>query len=220
MTQRTRLPETASIAEPVDDVRLRAPSADRNADAIANVLTRFAPTTGKALEIASGTGQHVARLARALPDLTWHPSDVDPARRRSIDAWARGLENVRPAIHLDATDAGWAARHPDHDLILLVNLLHLVSAAEAQLLIAETARALAPSGRFILYGPFLRDGTATSDADVRFDASLRATDPEIGYKDINTVRQWLADAGLELIATVDMPANNLTLISERSAEVP
>ena len=66
-----------------------------------------------------------------------------------------------------------------------------------------------------MYGPFLRDGVATSDGDARFDASLRASDPAIGYKDLDTVRQWLAHAGLAVLETVDMPANNLTLIAEK-----
>ena len=101
---------------------------------------------------------------------------------------------------------------------MLVNLLHLISKAEARVVITEIALALAHGGRALLYGPFLRDGVATSDGDARFDASLRASDPEIGYKDTGEVRQWLADAGLQILATVDMPANNLILISERPTE--
>lgn len=218
MTQRTRLPETASVAETMKGARLNAPSAIRNVDAISDVLTRFAPASGRALEIASGTGQHVARFARVLPGLTWQPSDVDAARRASTDAWTHGLGNVRPACHLDATAPGWAVSLPRQNVIFLANLLHLISTAEARILIHESAKALAPAGRVIFYGPFLREGAAISDADARFDASLRASDPEIGYKDLGDVGQWLAEAGLRPVATVDMPANNLTLISERPEE--
>ncbi|WP_299848363.1 DUF938 domain-containing protein [uncultured Roseovarius sp.] len=220
MTRHRHLPQTASIAEPGDDGRLHAPAAARNAQAIIDLMIRYAPSGGKALEIASGTGQHVAGLARALPALTWQPSEIDAARRGSINSWAAQIPNILPAIPLDATTPGWSVCQADQDLILLVNLLHLISIAETRILITEVARALAPGGRFCLYGPFLRDGITVSDGDASFDASLRAADPEIGYKDVGAVQRWLADSGLRVIATVDMPANNLTLISERPAETP
>ena len=93
--------------------------------------------------------------------------------------------------------------------------MHLISTPEARTLITEAAQALAPRGRFVLYGPFLRDGEATSDGDARFDASLRAQDPEIGYKDDFEVIDWLHEAGLDLIDVVEMPANNLGIVAHR-----
>lgn len=78
--------------------------------------------------------------------------------------------------------------------------------------------ALAPGGRFVLYGPFLRGGETTSEGDARFDASLRAGDPEIGYKDDFDVIDWLHAAGLALIDVVEMPANNLSFVAERPRE--
>ena len=56
-----------------------APAADRNKDAILKVLQTVLPVdiSGQALEIASGTGQHVAHFAQSLKNLTWQPSDVD-----------------------------------------------------------------------------------------------------------------------------------------------
>ncbi len=221
MSQRSSLPETASVAHDLTGGRMHAPSAARNVDMITALLTRYAPHQGRALELASGTGEHILAFARALPDLIWQPTEPDPDRRRSIDAWAAtGSTNIRPAIALDATEPGWGARHPDQNLIVLVNLLHLIAARPAQTLIVETARALVPGARFILYGPFLRDGQTTSDGDAAFHASLRAHDPAIGYKDVAEVQHWLSDAGLKVMTTVDMPANNLTLISEKPKETP
>ncbi|SLN48895.1 hypothetical protein PEL8287_02546 [Roseovarius litorisediminis] len=219
MTDRA-LPPSASVAHTFDGARLSTPSAARNAQAITDLLQCYVPRSGKALEIASGTGQHVVAFAAAMPELDWQPSEPDPVRRASIDAWAAeaGLPNLRPAISLDACTSGWASQFPGQNLIVLINLLHLITTPEAQILIAEAAKALAPSGRLILYGPFLRAGHATSEGDRRFHTSLIAQDPGIGYKDLDDVRQWLADNGLGLIATVDMPANNLTLIAEHPAE--
>lgn len=209
------LPRNVSVAERRADGRLHAPAAERNAQAIADLLVKVAPPTGRALEIASGTGQHVAQFADALPGLHWQPTEIEAERRASIDNWAGDHRNVRPALHLDATTPGWAADHAGQDLIVVVNLLHLITTAQARILVHEAADALAPAGRFVIYGPFLRNGVATSEGDTRFDASLRAADPAIGYKDADDVRQWLADAGMVRHDTVDMPANNLILLSEK-----
>jgi len=54
------------------DVRHYAPSAERNQQPIADVLSRFTPWSAvgepaDVLEIASGTGQHAAHLAARFP---------------------------------------------------------------------------------------------------------------------------------------------------------
>ncbi|WP_296765857.1 DUF938 domain-containing protein [Sediminimonas sp.] len=217
MPRRLSLPDSASVADTGADGRMYAPSAARNIPHIRDLLAQFAPQTGRALELAAGTGEHAVALAGALAGLDWQPSDVDPARLRSIDAHAAdaGLANLRPVITLDATAPGWSAAHPGQDLIVLVNLLHLISTPEAHTLVAEAAMALAPGGVLFLYGPFLRDGEATSEGDARFDASLRAQDPEIGLKDDWEVIDWINAAWLDLAAVVEMPANNLALIARK-----
>ena len=217
MPPRRNLPATASTATPGDGARLHAPAAERNAAPILDLLRHHGPATGRVLELASGTGQHAAIFAAALPGLEWQPSEIDPDRRASIDAWAANANapNLRPAIDLDVTAPGWGAAHRGQDMILLVNLLHLISTPEAKTVIAESAKALAPQGLFILYGPFLRDGEATSEGDANFDASLRTQDPEIGYKDDFDVIDWLHEAGLDLMDVVEMPANNLALVSRK-----
>ncbi|QFT58896.1 Methyltransferase domain protein [Sulfitobacter sp. THAF37] len=212
-----KLPPTASVADQRENGKLFAPAAARNADAICTVLADHAPATGRALEIASGTGQHVVAFARALPDLRWHPTEIDPARRASIDAHAAeaALPNIAPAQQLDATEPGWAARWPPVDLVVLVNLLHLVSEPEARHILDGVASALVPGGVFVLYGPFRRSGTLTSDGDRRFDAELRSADPLIGYKDDLAVADWLRNSGLEPGGVIEMPANNLALVARK-----
>jgi SAM-dependent methyltransferase len=201
------------------DARLSALSALRNRDLIAAELQRLAPTQGRALEIASGTGEHVVRFAAAMPGLEWQPTDPDPARRASIAAWASeaGLANIRAPRDLNAARPGWAEAEVPADLVVLVNLLHLISDAEARTVLAEIAAVLSPGGLFALYGPFLRDGEATSEGDAAFHASLRAQDPAIGYKDVIDTCAQLVAAGLSHVETVAMPANNLLLVFERPA---
>jgi SAM-dependent methyltransferase len=217
MSTRRTLPPTASVAHAGEGAKMHAPSAERNAAVIRDALREIAPETGRALEIASGTGQHVVAFAAAMPGLNWQPTEIDAARRASIDAYAAeaGLPNLRAAMALDATEAGWGKAQSGQALIVLINLLHLISTPEARQIIGQAAQALAPGGRFALYGPFLRDGQATSEGDARFHASLTAQDPAIGYKDLAEVEGWLRAAGLTLHPVRQMPANNLFLLAER-----
>ncbi|MEQ8903521.1 MAG: DUF938 domain-containing protein [Roseovarius sp.] len=217
MSTRRTLPPSASVAHAGEGAKLHAPSAERNAAAISEALREIAPETCRALEIASGTGQHVVAFAAAMPGLIWQPTEIDAARRASIDAYAAeaGLPNLRAAMALDATEAGWGREQAGQGLIVLINLVHLISTPEARRIVCEAAQALAPGGRFAIYGPFLRAGQATSEGDARFHASLRAQDPAIGYKDLTEVEGWLREAGLTLHPVRQMPANNLFLLAER-----
>jgi len=215
----TRLPPSASVAHSASGEMLFAPSAERNTGVLLDVLAEHAPASGDVLEIASGTGQHVSAFASALPALHWHPSELDPARRASIDAYTAKakLQNVSTAIELDISKPGWGAAVAYKDLITCVNLTHLIPESAVRTMITEVAAALSAQGRFMLYGPFKRAGILTSAGDARFDAELRAADRAIGYKDDLDIRHWLGDAGLSAVQTLDMPANNLCMIAERPA---
>lgn len=206
-----RLPDSG--ADISIDGRRHAPSAMRNQDAILDVLRAEAPAKGSLLEVASGSGQHAAAGARALPGLIWQPSDANPDNLISIAAWAAHdpQPNLRPAVVLDAATPGWAGDWPAQDIVLIINLMHLIPEGTAHAIIANAARALRPKGKLMVYGPFLRNGQTTSDGDAAFDASLRAQDPSIGYKDLSWVQAQFGQANLATRIT-DMPANNLMLI--------
>jgi len=210
--RRLILPDSGAAQQ--GDGRVSAPSAERNAGPILDLLRRHAPETGTALEIASGTGQHIAAFAAALPGIDWTPTEADPARFASIEAWRAAA--ARPNLHsprlLDATSLPWPGDLRGLDLILLVNLLHLISEAEAESILTGVASALVPGGGFLLYGPFRRDGRLTSDGDASFDARLKAQDPAIGYKDDGWIKDRAAAAGLHLRKVTDMPANNLAFL--------
>ncbi|WP_170560356.1 DUF938 domain-containing protein [Ruegeria atlantica] len=216
MTQR-KLPSNASVATEADGGKMVAPAASRNAAALCELLEQFAPKTGKALELASGTGQHVAAFAEKMPGVHWQPSEIEPDRRASINAYAEDIENVSPAIELNATAPGWHSRHGGQDLIVLINLLHLISWTEAKIMITEAALALNPSGRLVLYGPFMRAGILTSEGDRNFHSALIRQDPEIGYKGDVEILELLRQCNLALIEIVEMPANNLAFVTEKRA---
>lgn len=218
----SKLPPSASIATATKGGKLHAPSAERNADALADLLRRIAPQSGSALEIASGTGQHITRFASAFPNLIWTPSEISPERRASIEAYRADAQmaNFDAPIHLDACAPGWASQSKLHDLILTVNLLHLIPETAAKTLISEATKSLASGGTLLLYGPFLRHGQTTSDGDARFHADLQAADPNIGYKDRDAVLEWGHEAGLASAQCVEMPANNLALVFTARESTP
>ena len=217
MVYRTNLPDTASVANSQGDERLFAPSAERNSKPIINLIKRIAPKSGEALEIASGTGQHIIKMALALPNLSWLPSEVDEKRLKSITAWIKNenLQNIKSPVYLDATETGWAQNIPDYDFILLVNLLHLISWNETKTLLSELSKALKRNGVALIYGPFMRNGQLTSEGDHIFHNSLIQTDPDIGYKNDLDVQKLFFNSGLLLLETVEMPANNLACILQK-----
>lgn len=208
---------TGSTAVTSDDGRLVATSALRNVDAICAVLSSYVPAAGHALEIASGSGQHIARFAAEFPGIIWQSSDIDPAKLASIKSWIdeAGATNVAEPIVLDASVPGWAKRHRQFDVIILVNLLHLITQQEAETVIAEAAHALVSGGRMVVYGPFMRGNAFASEGDERFHLSLSAQDPDIGYKSFQTVQDFQRTSGLDIEATHEMPANNLMLIAAK-----
>ena len=217
MVLRNNIPNTASIAERIEGSRLSAPSAVRNASAIIKMMTNTLPKVGEALEIASGTGQHIVKLARAFPAVVWQPSDADPEKLKSIAAWTSesNLSNIKPACILDATNSGWAVHHANKDIILLINLLHLISLKETYVLLHEISKALKKGGISIFYGPFMRNGKLTSAGDISFHNSLVKSDPELGYKNDSTIHAMLKSFGLKPLKKIKMPANNLALVAQK-----
>ena len=211
------LPKSASNADPGLGDRLHAPSAARNVGPILRVIQGIAPSSGLALELASGTGEHVARFAAALPSMTWQPTEIDDRRLASIHAWTVDLPNVRPPLRLDVTKPGWSGGLDPPDLIYLSNLLHLIDEDEARIATTEAARLLAPSGILLIYGPFLRDTGFASAGDESFHEDLVRSDPTIGYKSVEMVQGWQSTSGLDCQPAIEMPANNLILFARKPA---
>ena len=192
-----------------------APATLRNRDAIARLLASALPPSGFALEVASGSGEHVVHFAAAFPHLEWLPSDSDPAALASIAAWREeaGLANLRAPIALDAS-ASWPIGHAD--AILCINMTH-ISPWEATVGLMRGAGAILPPGGLLyLYGPYLRDDAPTAPSNLDFDASLKARDARWGLRRVEDVTVAARTAGLTLDRLVEMPANNLSLLFRKA----
>jgi hypothetical protein len=214
-----------------------SPAAERNRQPMLEVLRRVLPARGRALEIASGTGQHVAWFARQLPAWNWQPTDADPSALPSIEAWtlvtdedlspsaggapeatamAGALANVRPPLRLDVCEPAWPVSGA-FDAITCANMLHIAPWACCAGLMQGAARHLAPAGVLVTYGPFIVDGVETAQSNLAFDADLRRRDPAWGIRRLGDVVAEAARAGLRLREQVAMPANNRMLVFERDA---
>jgi hypothetical protein len=188
----------------------------RNAAPIVEVLRGALPARGLALEIASGSGEHVLHFAAAFPQLLWQPTDPDPAAVRSIEAWraGSGLANLLPAIALDARAADWPVAAAD--AILCINMVHISPWAATAGLMRGAGRLLAAGAPLYLYGAYRQAGVPTAPSNEAFHASLKARDPEWGLKTLEDVAAEAEKNGLRLDAVTAMPANNLSVVLRKT----
>jgi hypothetical protein len=200
-----------------------SPSAEQNKYPILDKLLALLPTRGVALEIASGTGQHVAWFAQHLPGWTWQPTDIHANGFDSINHFVAqaGVPHVLAPLQLDVCAETWFPADtattdlPRFDLIFCANMLHIAPWAACGGLMRGAARHLAPQGQLITYGPYFEKDVPTTQSNLDFDASLRQRNPAWGVRWREAVAQEAAQAGLQLQQRHPMPANNLLLVWQR-----
>lgn len=226
-TTRRRVHDGLAMHEP--DPRLDYPATRRNAEPILAVLRDELRGDERVLEIGSGSGQHAACFAAAMPGLRWQPSDVDEQLFASIRAWTSELGNVAEPIVLDASqpfERWFAARDEsselgpcgahEYDAIFSANVLHIAPWSVCVGLLEGAAIGLRTSvSCVILYGPFMRAGRHTAPSNEAFDRSLRARDPRWGVRDLDEIVREAQARDLELARVVEMPANNLCVVLRR-----
>jgi SAM-dependent methyltransferase len=194
------------------DPKLYHPHVARNREPILAVLKRFLPARALVLEVASGSGEHAAFFAKALPSVSWLPTDIDAKALASIAAFRAeaGVPNLLAPVRLDVTTPSWPVKRLD--AIICNNMTHISPWAASEGLMAGAARTLRAGGMLFLYGPYKIDGRHTARSNQEFDAYLRSQNPEWGIRDLGEMRALAGRHGLTLIETVAMPANNLTVI--------
>jgi len=198
-----------------------SPAAERNGHLILARLQQLLPAQGRALEIASGTGQHVALFGANLPGWTWQPSDLNADDFPSIRQWCAqtGATQVRPPCQLDVLAPRWPmvgeAFDALFDAIFCANMLHIAPWACCPALMQGAARHLAVGGRLITYGPYFERERPIAPSNLSFDCSLRERDASWGIRHLHDVVAQAELAGLGLSSRFEMPANNLLLVFER-----
>lgn len=200
-----------------DGARLSSPSAARNREPIMAVLNARLPQDARVLEIASGTGEHALAVVSGRPDLSWTPSDPDPASRASENAWAQDADGrIQPALDLDVCQAGWWDGLEAVEAMYCANMIHIAPWEAAEGLFAGARHLLTRDGALYLYGPF-QEGAETAPSNLDFDASLKQRDPRWGVRALSDVDALAARHGLVRIERLEMPSNNLMLTFKRDA---
>jgi SAM-dependent methyltransferase len=186
---------------------------ERNREPILAVLKRVFADRSRVLEIGSGTGQHAAAFAPALPHLVWQPSDV-AEHLAGISRWVAeaGAANLRRPLELDV-DRPW----PDiaADAVFSANTSHILSWPQVERMFEGVSRVLPAGGLFALYGPFNYGGRYTSESNARFDSMLRERDPRSGLRDVEAVMALGEREYLKKDEDLAMPANNRLLIFKK-----
>ena len=200
-------------------MKLSSPAAQRNRDPILDVLRHCLPERGLILEVASGSGEHIAYFAERLPTLDWQPSDRDPNQLDSINAYVAESRqpNLRPPLVLDTLRNDWHAKLGALAVggIVCINMVH-ISDWSAVVGLLDGAAVLLPKGApLYLYGPYRRGDQATAPSNEEFDASLRQRNPGWGLREVEAVERAAASCGFGPAAVAEMPANNLSLVFRR-----
>ncbi|MGJ3252111.1 MAG: DUF938 domain-containing protein [Elainellaceae cyanobacterium] len=218
------------------DARQYAPATERNRKPILDILLRVLPPTGTVLEVSSGTGEHAIFFAPRLSPRQWLPSDPNPIARASISAWREyhPCDTLYPPVALDARDAIWTIEQDelpdalqDTDFhqgeivaIANINMIHIAPWSACLGLLSGARRLLPTDGILYLYGPFKQHGQHTAPSNEAFDRSLRLQDPDWGVRDLDEVVAAAQAQHLSLVETVDMPANNLSVIFKHTGDRP
>jgi hypothetical protein len=200
---------------PASDPRLFHPHVARNRESILAVLQRVLPQKGEVLEIASGSGEHATFFARALPALSWQPTDVDDKALASIAAFGGEADrpNLRAPLRLDVTQVPWPVERAD--AVVCCNMIHISPWAVTEGLMAGAGLILPAGGVLYLYGPYKVDGAHTAPTNETFDSWLRTQNPAWGIRDLGAVMELAGRHGLVCVERVPMPANNFSVVFRR-----
>ena len=187
---------------------------ERNREPILAILRRVFADRRSVLEIGSGTGQHAAYFAPALPHLSWQPSDV-AENLPSVRLWREEAQtpSLREPLELDVDQP---FPRLQADAVFSANTCHIMSWPQVERLFAGVAALLPAGGVFALYGPFHYGGQPTSPSNAEFDAWLRGRDPQSGLRDFEKICELAAKHRFALVEDNAMPANNRLLVFCRS----
>jgi len=199
----------------MDPQQRHAPATMRNRDAIVALLERILPSSGLVLEIASGTGEHAVYFGKTFPELTFQPSDPDPACCQSIAAWTKreAVANVQPPLQLDAQAGQWDIPKPA--AILCINMVHISPWESSIGLFAKAGTLLDPGAPLYLYGPYLRDDVESAPGNMDFERSLKSRDLRWGLRDVADMDALATRTGFVRESLTEMPANNISLVYRR-----
>ncbi|XP_053648001.1 methyltransferase-like 26 isoform X2 [Cherax quadricarinatus] len=206
-------------------------AAERNKEPILKVLEDVIPEkfgagspSLSALEISSGSGQHVVYFAEKFKNIMWQPSDIDEKYIESIKGFIadENLENVKSPLVIDITKpiSEWPVAFTENclDLIININMVHITPWSCTEGLFVTAGKLLKPNGIMITYGPYAIHGEITPESNVSFNASLKKENEAWGLRDVDDLEKEAKKNGMTFDAMFNMPANNKILVWLKSEE--
>jgi cyclopropane fatty-acyl-phospholipid synthase-like methyltransferase len=181
-------------------------ASERNREPIVSILCDWFDDRTQVLEIGSGTGQHAAHFAAAMPQLVWQCSDR-AENLSGIRLWLddAALPNTPPPLQLDVTGEWPNTRY---DAVFSANTLHIMAWHEVEQMFAKLPDVTTSDACIAIYGPFNIHGRFTSESNAAFDRDLKAREAHMGIRDSADVDALASKAGFDLASDVAMPANN------------
>lgn len=166
------------------------------------------------LEVASGTGQHAEYFCAKRPDLSWQASDADPSSILSIESYRTALAkpNFLPPVRWSVLEPVPPALKGPFDALVNINMIHIAPWEACLALFDHAQSLLAKGGVLYLYGPYFRPDRQTAPSNLEFHRSLQTRDPAWGLRDMEVVKAEALKRGFCWQDTVDMPANNFSLV--------
>ena len=203
-----------------NDDRLTTEVFERNKEPISKVLFPYLKvSTGTALEIGSGTGQHLSYLAQAFPNISWQGTDIDELHCKSVNAWAKYHSLTMPAaLKLDAA-SDWSKvikEKKNFSLIISMNVIHISPITTLEGIFLNSTKFLKSNGILVFYGPFKKNNKHIGEGNKIFDQRLRSENPEWGVRCISTLEKLAIAHKFNAPKIIEMPANNNILIFKKS----
>jgi hypothetical protein len=167
-------------------------------------------------EVGSGALEHLIFFAAHLPLVQFQCSESNLEGCNRLNGLLKGipqeeLSNLnRSALYY----AGGKNQMPTSlDAVYLSNVLHFCDVNAAQQIVTDAGSSLVENGYLFCYGPFKQNFQFVSDSDERFNNEyLAGLGGGKGLRNVEDVIIWAKDCGLNLIESVSMPKNNLTLV--------
>ncbi|RUL61495.1 DUF938 domain-containing protein [Dyella dinghuensis] len=183
-----------------------SPASERNRGPILTVLREWFADRTRVLEIGSGTGQHAAYFAAAMPQLLWQCSDR-AEYLSGIRLWLdeAALPNAPSPLPLNVM-GNWPTER--YDAVFSANTLHIMAWHEVEHMFAKLPSVMTDNAYVAIYGPFNINGRFTSESNASFDRDLKMRGAHMGIRDATDVDALASKAGFDLVDDVAMPANN------------
>lgn len=167
------------------------------------------------LDIGCGSGIYSQLMLSEWPALTSVGLDMpEVASLARAHAQATGVGDRFTTHDGDFWSRIWPS---DQDLVLVANILHTRTEAQALRLVHAAARSLAPEGVVVFVDMFDSAGTPQDSRDrfaALFGMSMLATGGGSTYS-VECCDSWIRQTGLETLSVIDNPINR-TIIAGRA----